>query len=90
MNNPLPAIFDDNPEWTDADFASARPAIDVHSPDIVAMLVRPRGRPALAPSARKQKINIRLSPDVVAALRASGAGWQTRADELLRSGLKLG
>ena len=86
---PPPDDYDDNPEWTEEDFARARPADEVHPPHIVAMLVRPRGRPALAPEARKQKVNIRLSPDVVEALRASGAGWQTRADELLRSGLKL-
>ena len=89
MNRLPPVDFDDNPEWTKADFAKARPATEVHQPDVAAMLVRPRGRPALAPDARKQKVNIRLSPDVVAALRAGGAGWQRRADELLRSGLKL-
>ena len=89
MNNFPPSGFDDNPEWTDADFAKARPATEVHPPAIAAMLVRRRGRPTLAPGDRKQKVNLRLSPDVVAALRASGAGWQTRADELLRSGLKL-
>lgn len=86
---PPPDDYDDNPEWTEADFARARPAGEVLPPPIVAMLVRPRGRPALTPEARKQKVNIRLSPDVVAALRASGAGWQRRADELLRTGLKL-
>ena len=89
MNRLPPADFNDNPEWTKADFAKARPATEVHRPDVAALLVRPRGRPALAPDARKQKVNIRLSPDVVAALRAGGAGWQRRADELLRSGLKL-
>jgi len=87
---PPPADYDDNPEWSEADFARARPASEALPANIAAMLVRQRGRPALAPEARKQRINIRLSPDVVAALRASGAGWQTRADELLRSGLNLG
>lgn len=86
---PPPDDFDDNPEWTEEDFARARPADEVLPPNIVAMLVRPRGRPALKPEARKQKINIRLSPDVVAALRAGGAGWQRRADDLLRSGLNI-
>lgn len=87
---PPPADYDDNPEWTDEDFARARPMTDF--PELAAVLplmVRSRGRPVLAPEVRKQKVNIRLSPDVLSALRASGAGWQTRADELLRSGLKL-
>ena len=90
MSEEKAVVFDDDsPEWTEEMFARARPADEVLPPATVAMLVRPRGRPALAPEARKQKVNIRLSADVVAALRASGAGWQTRADELLRSGLKL-
>ncbi len=35
-------------------------------------------------SLTKTPTTIRLSPDVLAALRASGPGWQTRADEALR------
>lgn len=50
---------------------------------------RARGRPRLPASARKQAVNIRLSPDVLAALRASGRGWQARVDDLLRKGLHL-
>jgi len=49
-----------------------------------------RGRPPLPPGEAKEKINMRLSPDVLAALRASGPGWQTRADELLRQALLTG
>jgi uncharacterized protein (DUF4415 family) len=81
---PPPAAFDENPEWTEADFARARPASEVHGKAIAAGLLRPRGRPALAEADRKAKVNIRLSQDVVAALRATGAGWQTRADQALR------
>ena len=36
----------------------------------------------------KQQVALRLSRDVVAALRATGPGWTTLADELLRAGLK--
>lgn len=81
--------FDDNPEWTEEDWAKARPAGEVLPPHIINLLVRKPGRPALAPELRKEKVNIRLSPDVLRALRATGAGWQTRADELLRAGLGL-
>ena len=85
MNKPPPpAAFDENPEWSEADFARARPASVVHGKALAAGLVRPRGRPTLAEAERKAKVNIRLSPDVVAALRATGAGWQTRADQALR------
>lgn len=79
-----PQDFDENPEWTEADFASARPAGAVLGASLAKTLVRPRGRPALAATERKAKINIRLSPDVIAALRATGSGWQTRVDQILR------
>jgi uncharacterized protein (DUF4415 family) len=36
---------------------------------------------------RKVPISIRLSPDVADGLRATGNGWQVRADEALRSWL---
>ena len=35
----------------------------------------------------KERITIRLSPDVLAAFRATGAGWQTRVDEALKEWL---
>lgn len=45
-----------------------------------------RGRgPQKAP--KKVPISIRLSPDVAEGLRATGEGWQVRADEVLRSWL---
>ena len=86
---PIAEDGDENPEWSEADFARARPAGNVHAAATAALLVRARGRPTLAEAERKQKVNLRLSPDVLAALRASGAGWQTRADDLLRQGLHL-
>jgi len=49
---------------------------------------RKRGRPKLA--APKEKINVRLSPDVLSALRATGRGWQTRIDALLREAMAAG
>ena len=81
---PPPEDYDDNPEWTDEDFARARPASEVHGEKFAAMMVRPRGRPPLAAGEHKAKVNLRLSPEVLEALRATGRGWQTRADEALR------
>jgi len=46
--------------------------------------LRNRG-PQKAP--RKIPVSIRLSPDVAEGLRATGSGWQGRADEVLRSWL---
>ena len=45
-----------------------------------------KGRPKA--SATKERITIRLSPDVVQSFRASGDGWQTRMDAALRDWLK--
>lgn len=44
--------------------------------------LRPVGRPKA--DVTKERITIRLSPDVVAYFRAGGKGWQTRMDEALR------
>jgi uncharacterized protein (DUF4415 family) len=43
-----------------------------------------RGRPPKPESERKELVSIRLSRDVIDWLRATGPGWQTRIDELLR------
>ncbi len=84
MPKPIPPVdFDENPEWTPEMLAAARPAGEVHG-QAAAALVRKRGRPSLDPAARKLPVTIRLSPDVAEALRATGEGWQTRVDELLR------
>ena len=50
------------------------------------MLLKLRRRgPQKAP--RKIPVSMRLSPEVVEGLRATGNGWQRRADEALRSWL---
>lgn len=36
----------------------------------------------------KERITIRLSPDIVQAFRATGEGWQARLDAALRDWLK--
>jgi uncharacterized protein (DUF4415 family) len=88
---PNPELIDDeNPEWTEADFARARPAAEVLpkivGPELAARMLKPRrGRPRKV--ARKRAINIRLSPEVLEYFRATGAGWQTRVDEVLKSHL---
>jgi uncharacterized protein (DUF4415 family) len=44
--------------------------------------LRPVGRPKAAST--KRPVSIRLSPEVLAYFRATGAGWQTRMDAVLR------
>jgi uncharacterized protein (DUF4415 family) len=69
-------------EW----FAKARPARDALPARVMAAARRMPGRPRA--EAPKQPVNIRLSPGVLAAFRASGAGWQTRIDAALQDWLK--
>ena len=77
---------DENPSWTDADFASARPARDVlphiFGTTVAQDMLKPRGRPRVAHP--KERINIRLSQEVVAFFKSGGDGWQTRIDSALR------
>ena len=67
--------FDDNPEWTEADFARARPASQVLPPELYQTLTRGRG-PAKRPT--KTPVSLRLSARVLEHYRAQGAGWQTQ------------
>lgn len=86
---PAEMLDDDNPEWTTEDFSKARPASEVLPeifPEAVADAMLKRGRPRK--EVTKAPINIRLSPDVVEAFRATGRGWQTRVDEALKDWLK--
>ena len=46
-----------------------------------------RGRPKAATT--KEPVKLRLDADVLAALRATGDGWQTRINETLRASLRL-
>jgi uncharacterized protein (DUF4415 family) len=48
---------------------------------------RGRGRPKA--EAVKEQISVRLDPDVIAKLRESGPGWQSRLNDLLRGALGL-
>jgi uncharacterized protein (DUF4415 family) len=77
--------WDDSPELNAEDFARARPADEVLPKHLADALVRKPGRPPLAPELRRQMVGIRLSPDVVEALRATGPNWQRRADDALRA-----
>ncbi|MCL2829405.1 MAG: BrnA antitoxin family protein [Betaproteobacteria bacterium] len=52
-----------------------------------AMPVMRIGRPKAR--ATKQPVKLRLDPDVLAALREAGDGWQTRINDMLRASLRL-
>jgi uncharacterized protein (DUF4415 family) len=73
-------------ELTAADLRRFKPADQVLPPELLkTMGIKPRG-PQKAPT--KQATTIRLSPDVMAAFKATGAGWQTRIDAALKDWLR--
>ncbi|MGE8518941.1 MAG: BrnA antitoxin family protein [Alcaligenes faecalis] len=60
----------------------------IHTP--AQIVSRRRGRPIGSKQAvTKEAVKIRLDADVLAALRASGDGWQTRINDTLRASLAL-
>ena len=72
-------------ELTAQDVAEAVPFSALPEAEQTMLLkLRKRG-PQRTP--KKVPISIRLSPDVAEGLRATGNGWQGRADEALRSWL---
>ena len=72
--------YDEIPELTDEMMARAVPG------DGLELLKRGRGRPKS--EAPKRQVTLRLDGDVIAAMRASGPGWQARANAVLRERFK--
>jgi len=80
---------DDNPEWTAADFAAAKPFAEVFPAEHAALIAdkaafasRRRGRPTKEHP--KKNVTFRLDADLIDALRATGDGWQSRVNDVLR------
>lgn len=60
----------------------------IHMPEAIA--ARKRGRPVGSTKAdSKQAVKLRIDPDVLAVLRATGPGWQTRVNTILRERFAL-
>lgn len=70
-------------DLTNEELARFRPASEVLPASLMTKL---RGRPKA--TVTKERITIRLSPDVISAFRATGDGWQTRLDAALNDWLK--
>ena len=93
MSDDRSDIFpDDNPEWTVEDFAKARPIAEF--PELAAAFAQARaGRPVGSTKPeRKVQVALRIDPDIVAAFKADGPGWQSRMNAALRAAMqrKLG
>ncbi len=71
----------ENPEWTKEMFAKAK-RFDQLPIELQQALTRGKRGPQKSPT--KKLVSIRLSPDVLEALRATGRGWQSTVDDTLR------
>ena len=76
------------PAWTDPDDAPALNESFFKNADLYqGKQLKARGRPKALVT--KEPVKLRLDADLVAALRASGEGWQTRINETLRASMRL-
>ena len=71
---------------SDAELAEFQPAAEM-LPQLLGharadALMKRRGRPASAIT--KAAVSLRLDPDIIAAFKAGGDGWQTRMNDALR------
>jgi uncharacterized protein (DUF4415 family) len=79
----------DNPEWTDEDFARARPAKEVLPPALYeAAVKRRRGQRGPQKAPVKIAVTLRVDPDVLAHYKGTGRGWQGRMNAVLRRAIK--
>jgi len=75
-----PEEYEDIPELTDEFFDKA----EIRRGDT--LIRRGRGRPPL--EAPKKLVSLRLDPDVIERFRATGPGWQSRINMVLREYLE--
>ena len=93
MNKRAPLIEGDGEvrELTAADLRHFKPAAEVLVPALYAGLLamnRSAGVRGAHKAPVKKATTIRLSPEVMDAFKATGAGWQTRIDAALKDWLK--
>ena len=69
-----------------ADLRRFKPASEVLTASLQKTLGMKQRGPQKTPT--KQMTTIRLSPEVMSAFKATGAGWQTRIDGALKDWLK--
>ena len=81
--------------WPTSEEDAAKNAAALSDPDAqplsdaeLARLRPARGRPKAA--IKRPMLSMRVDPDVLAHLRASGKGWQTKVNALLRQAVEQG
>jgi uncharacterized protein (DUF4415 family) len=75
----------ENPEWSAEEVRQARPLMDALPQETAAAVRRYRGQRGPQKSPTKELVSLRVDREVVAAYRATGSGWQKRANEALKA-----
>lgn len=73
---------DDAPEWDDEDFQKAEFKIGDQVVRPATGTYTKRGRPKL--DNPKTLVTLRLDPEVLTRLRATGPGWQSKVNDILK------
>ena len=84
MSKPLINEDGEVREITAQDMADFKPAAEVLSPAVFAMLSAPRKPRGANKAPTKTQVTLRLDKDVITAFKATGKGWQTRINDVLR------
>ena len=74
IHSAKPVITEDCPELSEAQLKNFKPWYEVH----------PNGSDMYKVSVKKTAINLRIDSDVLAALKATGKGYQTKINNILR------
>jgi uncharacterized protein (DUF4415 family) len=85
MRKPASRPDSENPEWSDEESRGARPLMEILPKETVTAIQRYRGQRGPQRRPTKELISLRVDRDVVDAYRASGTGWQTRANQALKA-----
>jgi uncharacterized protein (DUF4415 family) len=77
-----PVIFDDdNPEWSEEDFARARPITDF--PQLMAAF------PKVLRTEKKEVVALAIDNEVLTRFRAAGPNWRRDMNDALRKAVGL-
>jgi len=76
-------VVSDNPEWTDAELAAAKPFSEA-LPELAAAIKRGRGRPRSATPL--EPVTLRLPPATIERFKAQGGDWRARMASAIERG----
>jgi uncharacterized protein (DUF4415 family) len=78
-----PKTDSENPEWTETDFAQAQGPEALPS-ELLTAFPNTNGRSGRPRGSTKQAVSIRLDIDVLEKFKATGPGWQSRINDVLK------